>query len=47
MSTPFAWGEEKGLLLKEIGEKDFCKFIEKLKAYLKRVTENLSEKKKS
>ena len=31
LSTPFNWGEEKGLLLKEIDEKDFYKFIEKLR----------------
>jgi predicted nucleotidyltransferase component of viral defense system len=41
LSTPFNWGEEKGLLLKEIDEKDFYKFIERLKAFLKKVMDNL------
>jgi len=43
LSTPFNWGEEKGLLLKEIDEKDFYKFIEKLKVFLKKVIDSLSE----
>jgi predicted nucleotidyltransferase component of viral defense system len=43
MSTPFTWGEEKGLLLKEIDEKEFYKHIEKLKVFLKKVIEGLSE----
>ncbi len=47
LSTPFNWGDEKGLLLKEIDEKDFYKFIEKLKAFLKKVIESLPEKEKS
>ena len=47
MSTPFIWGEEKGLLLKEIDNKDFYKFIEKLRAFLKKIIEDLSEKEKS
>jgi predicted nucleotidyltransferase component of viral defense system len=47
MSAPFNWGEEKGLLLKEIDEKDFYKFIEKLRAFLKKVIEGLPERKKS
>jgi hypothetical protein len=33
LSTPFNWGEEKGLLLREIDEKDFYKFIERLKPF--------------
>jgi predicted nucleotidyltransferase component of viral defense system len=41
LSTPFNWGEEKGLLLKEIDEKDFYKFIDRLKAFLKKVMDNL------
>jgi predicted nucleotidyltransferase component of viral defense system len=44
LSAPFNWGEEKGLLLKEIDEKDFYKFIEKLKAFLKKVMKSLSER---
>ena len=47
MSTPFNWGEEKGLLLKEIDEKDFYKFIEKLRVFLKKVIESLPEREKS
>jgi predicted nucleotidyltransferase component of viral defense system len=43
LSTPFSWGEEQGLLLKEIDEKDFYKFIEKLKAFLKKVIDGLPE----
>ena len=47
MSMPFNWGEEKGLLLKEIDEKDFYKFIEKLRVFLKKVIEGLPEGEKS
>lgn len=43
LSTPFSWGEEKGLLLREIDEKDFYKFIEKLRVYLKKIIERLPE----
>ena len=46
-SKPFNWGEEKGLLLKEIDEKDFYKFVEKLKAFLKKVIDALTETEKS
>jgi hypothetical protein len=46
MVTPFTWGEEKGLLLKEIDEKEFYKYIEKLRVFLKKVIEDLSEKEK-
>jgi predicted nucleotidyltransferase component of viral defense system len=41
MSAPFNWGEEKGLLLKEIDEKDFYKFIDRLRAFLKKVIDSL------
>ena len=41
LSMPFSWGEEKGLLLKEIDEKDFYKFIEKVRVFLKKLVENL------
>jgi len=44
MSMPFNWGEEKGLLLKEIDEKDFYAFVEKLKGFLKKVIDDLPEK---
>ena len=47
LSTPFNWGEEKGLLLKEVDEKDFYKFVEKLKAFLKKVIEGVSESEKN
>ncbi|MGD0645310.1 MAG: nucleotidyl transferase AbiEii/AbiGii toxin family protein [Candidatus Bathyarchaeia archaeon] len=47
MSTSFNWGEEKGLLLKEIDEKDFYKFVEKLRVYLKEVINGLPETEKS
>jgi predicted nucleotidyltransferase component of viral defense system len=47
LSMPFSWGEEKGLLLNEIDEKDFYKFIEKLRAFLKKVIESLPEREKS
>ncbi len=47
LSTPFSWGEEKGLLLKEIDENDFYKFIEKLQVFLKKVIESLPEMEKS
>ncbi len=43
LSNPFNWGEEKGLLLKEIDEGDFYKFIEKLKVFLRKVIDSLSE----
>jgi len=41
MSAPFNWGEEKGLLLKEIDEKDFYKFIDRLRAFLKKLIDSL------
>jgi predicted nucleotidyltransferase component of viral defense system len=47
LSTPFNWGEEKGLLLREIDEKDFYEFIERLKPFLKKVIDGLLEKVKS
>ena len=42
MSAPFTWGEEKGLLLKDIDEKEFYKFLEKLKTFLKKVVDELT-----
>ena len=47
LSMPFNFGEEKELLLKEINETDFYKFIEKLKAFLKKIIESLPEREKS
>lgn len=41
LSTPFNWGEEKGLLLRQIDESDFYKFIDRLKPFLKKVIVNL------
>ncbi len=37
----FAWGEEKGLLLKEINEKEFYRFVEELNDFLSKVIERL------
>ena len=37
----FRWGEEKGLLLQEIDEKEFYKFIEYFSVFLKKITEEL------
>ena len=45
MSAPFTWGEEKGLLLKDIDEKEFYSFLEKLKAFLKKVVDGIVLKK--
>jgi predicted nucleotidyltransferase component of viral defense system len=42
LSTPFNWGDEKGLLLKEIDEKDFYRFIEKLQGFLEKVVNTLT-----
>ena len=42
MSAPFTWGEEKGLLLKDIDEKEFYTFLEKLKMFLKKVVDELT-----
>ena len=46
-SAPFSWGEEKGLLLKDIDETEFYKFIEKLRKFLEKVIDELSEVNKS
>jgi predicted nucleotidyltransferase component of viral defense system len=42
LSAPFSWGDEKGLLLKEIDDKDFYCFIENLRGFLERVVNNLA-----
>ncbi|WP_343383496.1 nucleotidyl transferase AbiEii/AbiGii toxin family protein [Candidatus Bathycorpusculum sp.] len=42
LSAPFSWGDEKGLLLKEIDEKDCYCFIENLRGFLERVANNLA-----
>lgn len=42
-SQPFRWGEEKGLLLQQIDEKEFFKFLEKLKPFLKTIVEKVAE----
>ncbi len=47
LSTPFSWGEEKGLLLKEINEKDFYNFIEKARLFLMKVVESLPERERA
>ena len=41
-SQPFRWDEEKGLLLQPIDEKEFFKFLEKLKPFLKRVIKGVT-----
>jgi predicted nucleotidyltransferase component of viral defense system len=41
-STPFTWGEEKALLLKDIDEKEFYKFLEQLKTFLKKTANKLT-----
>ena len=41
-SQPFRWGEEKELLLQPIDEKEFFKFLEKLKPFLKRVIKGVT-----
>jgi predicted nucleotidyltransferase component of viral defense system len=46
MSAPFNWGEEKGLLLREIDEEDFYEFIEKMKKFLMKVLEGLPGREK-
>jgi predicted nucleotidyltransferase component of viral defense system len=45
LSTPLSWGEE-GLLLREIDEKDFYEFIERMKKFLMNVIEGLSGREK-
>jgi hypothetical protein len=39
---PFMWGEEKGLLLKEIDEKEFSEFLEKFRLFLKKIVDQLA-----
>jgi len=46
-ALPFRWGEEKELLLQPIDEKDFFKFLEKLKQALKRIIEKIAEETKN
>jgi predicted nucleotidyltransferase component of viral defense system len=38
----FTWGDEKGLLLKDIEEKEFYHFLEQLRLFLKKVVNELS-----
>jgi predicted nucleotidyltransferase component of viral defense system len=42
LDEPFMWGEEKGLLLKEIDEKEFSEFLEKFRLFLKKVVDQLA-----
>ena len=42
LSTSFSWGDEKGLLLREIDDKDFYCFIENLRGFLEKVVNNLA-----
>ena len=43
ISEPFRWGEERGLLLQTIDEKEFFKFLESFRTFLKKVIEHLEE----
>jgi predicted nucleotidyltransferase component of viral defense system len=42
LSTSFSWGDERGLLLKEIDEKAFYRFTEDLWGFLEKVVNNLA-----
>ena len=42
-SEPFRWGEEKELLLQEIDEKEFVKFLENFRLFLKKVIDEVAE----
>lgn len=42
-TQPFKWGEEKDLLLQQIDEKDFFKFLEKLNPFLDSIIEEMSQ----
>jgi predicted nucleotidyltransferase component of viral defense system len=42
ISQPFTWGEEKELLLQQIDEKEFFKFLEKLTPFLESIIEEVS-----
>jgi hypothetical protein len=42
ISQPFTWGEEKELLLQNIDEKEFFKFLEKLTPFLESIIEEVS-----
>ena len=41
LTSPFSWGEEKDLLLKEINEKEFYLSVERLKIFLGKLIERL------
>jgi predicted nucleotidyltransferase component of viral defense system len=41
-SAPFTWGEARDLLLKDIDEKEFYRFFEKLETFLKNVVNELT-----
>ena len=42
LDEPFLWGEEKGLLLKDIDDKDFSDFLEKFGLFLKKVVDQVT-----
>ena len=42
VSRPFRWGEERGLLLQEIEEKEFFEFLENFRPFLKKVIEEVT-----
>jgi len=41
-SQPFRWGEEKGLLLQEIDEKELFGFLERSRPFLKKITQEVT-----
>jgi predicted nucleotidyltransferase component of viral defense system len=43
MSQPFRWGEERGLLLQTVDEKEFQTFLDSFAQFLKKVMEDLEE----
>lgn len=44
VSEPFKWGEERNLLLQEISEKDFTKFLEAFQPFLKKVINEVTSR---
>jgi len=42
-SQPFKWGEEKDLLLQQIDEKDFFKFLQKLNPFLDSIIDEINQ----
>jgi len=42
MSEPFKWGEERNLRIQEIDEKDFAKFLQNFRLFLKKVIKEIT-----